>query len=85
MSAPKETEWARRKRRERERAEHVAKHGPGCQICGAVPKSGGLHQDHDHRTGRNRGWLCHKHNRLLWPGVTAVELRAMADYLERSE
>jgi hypothetical protein len=42
MAVAKETEWARRQRRTRERAEHVAEHGPGCQICGAIPKSGGL-------------------------------------------
>lgn len=78
---PKETEWERRKRRDRERAEHVAKHGPGCQICGAVPKSGGLHQDHDHRTGRTRGWLCHRCNRGLPTWVNEEWLYAAATYL----
>lgn len=61
----RETEWERRKRRERERAAHVAEHGPGCQLCGAVPKRGGLHQDHDHKTHATRGWLCHRCNRAL--------------------
>jgi Recombination endonuclease VII len=78
---PKETEWQRRTRRDRERAEHVAEHGPGCQICGAIPKSGGLHQDHDHRTGKNRGWLCHRCNRGLPSWVTAEWLVSAALYL----
>ena len=71
-------------RRNRERAAHVAAHGPQCQICGLVPKRG-LDQDHDHRTGATRGWLCHACNRKLWSGVTSDWLRDAADYLERAE
>lgn len=40
--------------------------------------------DHDHATGRIRGLLCHGHNRRLWTNATPGELRALADYLERS-
>lgn len=80
MPASKETEWQRRNRRIRERAEHVAKHGPACQICGNVPKRG-LDQDHDHKTGETRGWLCHACNRKLWPGVTPAWLVRAALYL----
>jgi hypothetical protein len=69
VTATKETEWARRQRRERERAEHVATFGPACQICGNVPKRG-LDQDHDHRSGVTRGWLCHRCNRALPVWVT---------------
>lgn len=85
MTAVRETEWQRRKRRERERAEHVAQHGPACEICGNVPKRGGLHEDHDHRTGKHRGWLCHRCNRIMWAGVNALLLYKAAAYLERAE
>lgn len=76
-----ETEWAKRQRRTLERAEHVAAHGPACQICGAIPKRGGLHQDHDHRSGLTRGWLCHRCNRNLPTWVDAVWLIKAALYL----
>ncbi len=29
-----------------------------CELCGRVPGERGLHSDHDHDTGRFRGWLC---------------------------
>lgn len=77
----KETEWQRRQRRERERAEHVAAHGPACQICGNVPKRG-LDQDHDHKTGKTRGWLCHRCNRALPSWVTPHWLIRAAIYLD---
>lgn len=76
-------DWPTRQRRERERAEHVAAHGPGCEVCGSVPKSRGLNEDHDHKTGLHRGWLCWKCNKiLLMQWVTPGWLRAAADYLE---
>ncbi len=80
MSATKETEWERRTRRARERAEHVAANGPACQICGNVPKRG-LDQDHDHRTGKTRGWLDHRCNRGLPSWVTPWWLIRAAIYL----
>lgn len=81
MPIVKETEWQRRKRRERERAEHVAANGPGCEICGAIPKRG-LHDDHDHRTNEHRGWLCHRCNRALPVWITAEWLLRAALYLD---
>ena len=80
MSARDETAWQRRQRRDRERAAHVAKHGPACQICGNVPKRG-LDQDHDHRTGETRGWLCHRCNRALPSWVTTDWLWAAFHYV----
>jgi hypothetical protein len=64
------------------RAEHVAKHGPGCMICGTIPKTRGLQWDHDHKTGQHRGWLCHRCNRNLPAWVTPDWLRRAAAYLE---
>lgn len=81
-AAVRETEWQRRKRRDLERAEHVAEHGPACELCGNVPKTRGLDQDHDHRTGKTRGWLCARCNRFLHSWMTPAWLRAAADYLE---
>jgi len=83
-SKPKETEWAKRKRRAEMRAAHVAEHGDGCEICGNVPKRGGLHEDHDHKTGAHRGWLCHRCNRALPTWVTVPWLFNAAAYLERA-
>lgn len=72
--------WQVRKEREAARAAHVAEHGPGCQICGLVPKQG-LHFDHDHKTGAHRGWLCHRCNRALPTWVTEEWLLRAARYL----
>lgn len=61
--------------------------GDRCSIC-LRPRSEKdrrrLDRDHDHRTGRPRGLLCHRCNRQLAAWVTPEWLRAAADYLERS-
>ncbi len=62
---PKETEWQRRVRRERERDAYIAANGNVCELCGNPPKSRGLSEDHDHRTKRHRGWVCFRCNRLM--------------------
>jgi hypothetical protein len=80
MPRPTETDWAKRKRREAERAAHVAEHGPACQLCGNVPRRG-LDEDHDHHTGLHRGWLCHRCNRALPNWVTPRWLVLAALYL----
>jgi hypothetical protein len=54
---PAETAWERRTRREAARAAYVAEHGNLCELCGNPPKSRGLSEDHDHKTGAHRGWL----------------------------
>lgn len=60
--------------------------GDFCGICGLPPSPvRRLDRDHDHKTGRPRGLLCHAHNRMLRYGMTPEVLRAAADYLERAE
>jgi hypothetical protein len=76
-----ETAWARRIRLETERAAHVAEHGNLCELCGNPPKSRGLAEDHDHKTGAHRGWLCFRCNRALPAYVTLEWLLRAALYL----
>lgn len=58
-------DWATRQRRERERAEYIARNGNVCELCGRPATGRGLSEDHDHKTGLHRGWLCHRCNRNL--------------------
>ena len=47
--------------------EYAARVAKPCEICGVLEPRGkrgcGMHVDHDHRTGRLRGTLCHRCNR----------------------
>ena len=54
-----------------------------CALCPNKPKTRALHVDHDHKTGRVRGVLCHKCNyRLLGRGLESADLHdAAAGYL----
>jgi hypothetical protein len=76
-----ETAWARRTRREAERAAYVREHGNVCELCGNPPKSRGLSEDHDHKTGAHRGWLCFRCNRALPAYVSVAWLLKAARYL----
>lgn len=60
--------------------------GERCGIClrPRSEKDRKFDRDHDHRTGRPRGLLCHRCNRALPHWMTAEWLRAAADYLERA-
>jgi hypothetical protein len=58
--------------------------GEHCAICRALPKTKRLDRDHDHRTGRPRGLLCHRCNRALQVWVTVEWLAAAGAYLERA-
>ena len=62
-------------------ARMLAAQGGGCAICGATPKTRRLHVDHDHRTGRVRGLLCHRCNRYLPAWMTGEWLDRAARYL----
>jgi hypothetical protein len=59
----------------------LAAQGGGCAICGNPPKTRRLHVDHDHKTGRVRGLLCHRCNRALPNWVTPGWLSTAAIYL----
>lgn len=80
-----ETDWQRRVRREKERAEYVAAHGNVCELCGNPPKSRGLSEDHDHKTGKHRGWLCYRCNRLLPTYLDASLAYKLYVYLVKAE
>ena len=57
-----------------------------CENCGRLPNGvGGLHSDHDHKTGVFRGWLCHScNNGLGLLGDSKQSLLAMLEYLARA-
>ena len=57
--------------------------GEYCGICGIGPRSKRLDRDHDHKTGKPRGLLCHRCNRALPAWVSQDWLRAAASYLDR--
>lgn len=59
--------------------------GDHCAICGKPPMSRRLDRDHDHKTGKPRGLLCHRCNRHLPSWITAEWLRAAADYLDSAQ
>lgn len=60
----------------------LKRQGGGCAICHAKPKTRRLNIDHDHKTGRIRGLLCHRCNRFLPTFAGATWLRRAADYLD---
>jgi hypothetical protein len=59
----------------------LAAQGGGCAICGNPPKTRRLDVDHDHKTGKVRGLLCHRCNRALPNWVTADWLLRASGYL----
>ncbi|MEI8051963.1 MAG: endonuclease domain-containing protein [Actinomycetes bacterium] len=56
----------------------------GCAICGRPPKTRRLDVDHDHKTGKVRGLLCHRCNRQLPAWITTDWLAQATAYLERT-
>ncbi len=59
-----------------------------CEVCGAFVGKGkqGIHYDHDHITGKFRGWLCARCNIILgWAKDNSETLIALADYLKKSK
>jgi len=57
----------------------------GCAVCGETNKNRRrLYVDHDHETGKVRGLLCHRCNRVLGSVNDSPELlRRLIDYLKR--
>ena len=66
-------------------AEMLRAQNGGCAICGNPPKTRRLDVDHDHRTGRVRGLLCHRCNRALPSWVSGAWLLKALEYLARFE
>ena len=57
-----------------------------CECCGGRwPNLRGLHLDHDHTSGRFRGWLCSNCNTGIGKlGDTVDGLKQAIEYLNRS-
>ena len=56
-----------------------------CELCEKILQPGKTHLDHDHATGKFRGWLCNTCNLALGHlGDTAASLRRAVAYLERT-
>lgn len=64
--------------------------GEFCWICRQLPAKQRIRvtrkydRDHDHKTGKPRGLLCHKHNRMLKEWMTIQLVEAILLYLERA-
>lgn len=60
--------------------------GERCGVCVRPPgPNRRLDRDHDHKTGKGRGVLCHRCNKALPSWVTTQWLRKAIDYLDRAE
>lgn len=56
-----------------------------CECCGIPDDNRKLCWDHDHKTGKFRGWICHDCNSSIgFARENKDRLRMMIDYLERN-
>jgi len=56
-----------------------------CELCGKSEHNKKLHMDHDHKTGKFRGWLCRKCNSAAGYVNDSPQIAfALALYLERN-
>ena len=62
------------------RATHAPRPKPEqCEICGSI---GNIFCDHDHKTGKFRGWICVRCNTILGMAKDNTEtLNAIIDYI----
>jgi Recombination endonuclease VII len=83
-------EWAAARRAKDLAAQEKAMGRPRpefCEICGGPPNDrwGVLHFDHDHATGKPRGWICRNCNVMLGLARDSVDIFLdLASYLEKS-
>lgn len=55
-----------------------------CEVCGNAASGKTMHWDHNHTTGKFRGWLCVKCNASIgFAKESAIILRALASYVDR--
>lgn len=55
-----------------------------CEACGGTRHKIGLNADHDHKTGRFRGWLCSSCNRALgYLGDAEIGVLRLLAYVRR--
>lgn len=58
----------------------------GCECCGRSEKDKSLNLDHDHVTGRFRGWLCATCNMALGQlGDDIAGVQRLVNYLNRAD
>jgi hypothetical protein len=53
-----------------------------CEACGGPPTKRCLHLDHDHKSGKFRGWLCHHCNIALGLVENKERIAMLQKYLE---
>lgn len=66
-----------------ERARGIEAQNGLCAFCGRPPGKQALHLDHDHTTGKLRGYLCYRCNRYLVGAHTLKSARTLVNYLEQ--
>jgi hypothetical protein len=83
---PRREYMAAAKRRSRGLPEPTRPTPTHCELCGGKPDEHcSLHLDHDHRTGKFRGWICSDCNLGLGKlGDTAMHLWRALNYLFRN-
>ena len=81
-----ESERARSRRYQRRLMPSPTRPCPdNCEMCGGPPTKRALHLDHDHDTGKFRGWLCHRCNTNLGRfGDSEAGLLKALEYLRRA-
>jgi hypothetical protein len=70
-------------RRERTEKKATRKRPEQCEVCGSI---GGICFDHDHQTGKFRGWICFRCNSALGLARDSIDLLLkLAEYLKNNK